>query len=137
MALFSPNASGHIYGHERLDGHSVFDPFAPDWGAFPQARRAETHAAVLRPGDTLVVPCGWWLAWRALAPSLLLQRTWVSEAKAGAKEAVKVRLGPPGLSLTTALSTSHLAARCCRRPARRGATRGGRRRDEARAGARG
>ena len=82
MALFAPAAGANVYGGERQDGHSAFDPFAPDFASFPRARAAVAHATVLRPGDTLLGPAGWWLAWRALAPGVALQRNWVARNNA-------------------------------------------------------
>ncbi len=82
VVLYAPSAGDDVYGGERVDGQSSFDPFTPDFAAFPRARRGAAHTAVLRPGDTLVVPAGWWLTWRALAPGLLLQRNWVSRVNA-------------------------------------------------------
>ena len=76
--LYAPSEGDLVYGGERLEGHSSFDPFTSDFAAFPRARHAEAHTAILQPGETLVVPAGWWITWRALAPSVLLQRNWVS-----------------------------------------------------------
>lgn len=78
MVCYSPSDSACVYGGERVEGQSSFDPFAADFAAYPLARRAVPHAAVLLSGDTLMLPRGWWLAARPLQPTVALRREWVS-----------------------------------------------------------
>jgi len=78
VACYAPGDTKAVYGNERLPGHSSFDPWAPDFAAFPQARGAKPHACVLKPGDVMLIPRGWWVATRQLTPGLALRHDWVS-----------------------------------------------------------
>lgn len=78
VVCYPPNDTKAVYGNERRPGQSSFDPFAADFNAFPLARGATPHACVLHPGDTLLVPRGWWVTTRQLTPGVLLRREWVS-----------------------------------------------------------
>ena len=53
---------------------SPFDPEAPDFDAFPLARQAAVVECVVRPGDMLYVPAGWYHQVRALTFSLSANR---------------------------------------------------------------
>lgn len=53
---------------------SPFDPEAPDFDAFPLARRAALVEVVVHPGDMLYVPAGWYHQVRALTFSLSANR---------------------------------------------------------------
>ena len=90
-ALFPPEASG-VLGrgpHEPplFDANlSMVDP----WRDPPQA---PAHVrVVLRRGDVLLVPAGWWFASLSLSPSCALRRPWVSRCCLGEFDAARRRL---------------------------------------------
>lgn len=60
MVLYAPGDTKNIYGHEQQERHSPVDPLALDLVAYPSARAATAHVAVLDEGETLLVPAGWW-----------------------------------------------------------------------------
>ncbi|RYZ42914.1 MAG: cupin-like domain-containing protein [Myxococcaceae bacterium] len=50
--------------------YSDVDVLAPDTARFPDFARVALHTVEVGPGDTLLIPVGWWHALRALEPSL-------------------------------------------------------------------
>jgi Cupin-like domain len=65
--LYTREANPVLFG-------SPFDPEAPDFEAFPLARRAAIVEVVVEPGDMLYVPAGWYHQVRALSFSLSSNR---------------------------------------------------------------
>jgi len=65
--LYTREANPVLFG-------SPFDPEAPDFDAFPLARRAAIVEVVVEPGDMLYVPAGWYHQVRALSFSLSSNR---------------------------------------------------------------
>jgi hypothetical protein len=65
--LYTTEANPVLFG-------SPFDPEAPDFDAFPLARRAAIVEVVVEPGDMLYVPAGWYHQVRALTFSLSSNR---------------------------------------------------------------
>jgi hypothetical protein len=65
--LYTREANPVLFG-------SPFDPEAPDYDAFPLARRAAIAEVVVHPGDMLYVPAGWYHQVRALSFSLSSNR---------------------------------------------------------------
>jgi hypothetical protein len=65
--LYVREANPVLYG-------SPFDPEAPDFDRFPLARQAATVECIVRPGDMLYVPAGWYHQVRALTFSLSSNR---------------------------------------------------------------
>jgi hypothetical protein len=59
FALFAPEQTSRLY---RTSGrtHCRFDPNAPDFDAFPLARRAVQWECTLQPGEALYIPVGWY-----------------------------------------------------------------------------
>jgi hypothetical protein len=53
---------------------SKFNPDAPDFDSFPQARQAKPTGCVLKPGELLYLPAGWFHHVRALEDSLSVNR---------------------------------------------------------------
>jgi hypothetical protein len=74
--LAPPHHDQYLYTKEAnpvLFG-SPFDPEAPDFDAFPLARQAAIVEVVVKPGDMLYVPAGWYHQVRALSFSLSANR---------------------------------------------------------------
>jgi hypothetical protein len=74
--LAPPHHDTFLYAREAnpvLFG-SPFDPEAPDYDAFPLARQAAIVEVVVKPGDMLYVPAGWYHQVRALTFSLSSNR---------------------------------------------------------------
>lgn len=65
--LYPREANAILFG-------SPFDPEAPDFEAFPLARKATMIECVVHPGDLLYVPAGWYHQVRALTFSLSSNR---------------------------------------------------------------
>ena len=65
--LYPREANAILYG-------SPFDPEAPDYNTFPQARQATMIECIVNPGDMLYVPAGWYHQVRALTFSLSSNR---------------------------------------------------------------
>jgi hypothetical protein len=65
--LYTREANPVLFG-------SPFDPEAPDFEAFPLARQAAVVEVVVKPGDMLYVPAGWYHQVRALTFSLSSNR---------------------------------------------------------------
>jgi hypothetical protein len=61
---------------------SWFDPLAPEYDAFPRARKATPYVAVCGPGDTILVPSDWFHYAVALTPSITLMRNFINSANA-------------------------------------------------------
>jgi hypothetical protein len=76
IILSPPHHDEFLYPREAnaiLFG-SPFDPEAPDFDAFPLARRATMIECTVNPGDMLYVPAGWYHQVRALTFSLSSNR---------------------------------------------------------------
>jgi hypothetical protein len=74
--LAPPHHDAFLYAREAnpvLFG-SPFDPEAPNYDAFPLARQAAIVEVVVKPGDMLYVPAGWYHQVRALTFSLSSNR---------------------------------------------------------------
>lgn len=65
--LYPREANALLFG-------SPFDPEAPDFARFPLARQAALVECVVRPGDMLYVPAGWFHQVRSLSFSLSSNR---------------------------------------------------------------
>lgn len=59
FSLYPPDQTSLLY---RIDGrtHCHFDPSAPDFAAYPRARRATRWECTLAPGECLYIPAGWY-----------------------------------------------------------------------------
>lgn len=74
--LAAPHHAEFLYTREAnpvLFG-SPFDPEAPDFERFPLARQATMIEVIVKPGDMLYVPAGWYHQVRALSFSLSANR---------------------------------------------------------------
>ncbi|MRX10687.1 cupin-like domain-containing protein [Pseudoduganella sp. FT25W] len=65
--LYPKEANAILFG-------SPFDPEAPDYEQFPLARQANMIEVIVKPGDMLYVPAGWYHQVRALTFSLSSNR---------------------------------------------------------------
>ena len=69
--LFPPGDSPFMYASPLQPNFSlVKDPLNPDLVGFPLFAKATRYRTVLRPGDMVFVPCGWWHTARALSMSI-------------------------------------------------------------------
>ena len=63
FVLFPPEDSAHLYPLEADPTQSEVDVLHMDvLQKFPLCVKAQPHAAVLCPGEALLVPAGWWCA---------------------------------------------------------------------------
>lgn len=78
---YPPADHEYLYGTEDdCSGRtSPFDPAAPDYEAFPQARFARPYSVVVEEGETVVLPAQWWHWAKSLTPSVTLMRNFVNE----------------------------------------------------------
>ncbi|HAD96575.1 MAG TPA: cupin-like domain-containing protein [Cryomorphaceae bacterium] len=59
VTLFSPEMSPFLY-KQPMGSHSNVDLRNPDYNEFPALAKAEGFTAVLKHGDTVFMPSGWW-----------------------------------------------------------------------------
>merc|ERR1719330_1681483 len=82
FVVYPPEDTEHLHCHEEdeAEGHTTeFDPSAPDFEAFPLARRARAYSVVVEEGETVVLPSRWWHYAKSLTPSITLMRNFVNE----------------------------------------------------------
>ena len=90
FVLYAPSDAEHLRLHawEEKIGQSgsdglrrAFDPSKPpDPVIYPQTRKARAYVAVVEPGETILVPRGWWHYARALDVNVTLMRNFVNSA---------------------------------------------------------
>ncbi len=69
--VYAPSDTPYLYPSPERSNHSlVEDPQNQDLERFPLLAKATQYRAVLKPGDMVFVPCGWWHTARALSPSI-------------------------------------------------------------------
>lgn len=79
---YPPDDHENLYGilDDKCEGRiSHFDPAAPDYDAYPRARRATAYSVVVEEGETVVLPARWWHWAKSLTPSITLMRNFVNE----------------------------------------------------------
>ena len=64
--LVDPSAPKQLYPFHHCPTKSQIDPAKIDWARFPQLRQAKIYLDVLRPGELLFLPYGWWHYFTAL-----------------------------------------------------------------------
>jgi Cupin-like domain len=69
--LYSPDDGPYLYPSPLRANHSIVDdPHEQDLERFPLLAKASQFRTVLKPGDTVYVPAGWWHTARVLTPSI-------------------------------------------------------------------
>lgn len=76
FVLYPPHHDPFLYTREAnpVLYASRFDPDAPDFDSFPLARQAKPVECIVKPGELLYLPAGWFHHVRALEPSLSANR---------------------------------------------------------------
>lgn len=59
VTLFAPDQSKYLY-KQPMSSHSNVDLNNPDYKAFPALEKATGYKAILRHGDTIFMPAGYW-----------------------------------------------------------------------------
>ena len=59
FTLFAPEDSKRLYQHP-FTVRSYVDVDRPDYERFPALERTKGYEVILRPGETLFIPCGYW-----------------------------------------------------------------------------
>ncbi|MEO0453160.1 MAG: cupin-like domain-containing protein [Verrucomicrobiota bacterium] len=80
--LFSPEQNKNLYRHPYTV-RSYVDPANPDYEKYPRLKEAEGYEVILKPGETLFIPCGWW------HHMIYIEGGWAVSLRCTAKEASK------------------------------------------------
>ena len=73
FVLFAPSDGQYLYPLEDDPKFSsVVNPFSVDLDKFPLFANATPYRFILRPGETIFNPAGWWHATRILSPSIAM-----------------------------------------------------------------
>lgn len=81
---YAPSDAPYLYAE---GSHSPIDPLAPyaeTVAAYPDYAKATPYAVVLREGETILVPSGWWHYAVSLEPSLTVMRNFWNNSNIGA-----------------------------------------------------
>jgi len=80
--VYSPDQSAFMYPQEGSGSNksSVNDPEHPDLQRFPLFSRAVASRCVLRAGEMLFVPAGWWHSAKILEPTITVSANTVNRA---------------------------------------------------------
>ena len=70
----------HLLASETETVQSPIDPLKPDVGRWPEWRQCRPLVCVLRPGEAVVIPKGWWHYAVALDRSITVQRNFYNAA---------------------------------------------------------
>ena len=71
FTLFSPDQTRYLYPVDEVSNRSfVPDIHRPDLERFPLLAKATPIKVILKPGETIFVPSGWWHTTRMLTPSI-------------------------------------------------------------------
>lgn len=78
--LYPPEDARYLYPKSEPKQHStVDDPYNQDLERFPLLAKATQYRTVIRPGDMVYVPVGWWHTARALSMSISVCQNMVFE----------------------------------------------------------
>ncbi|PSB55140.1 cupin-like domain-containing protein [Chamaesiphon polymorphus] len=71
FTLFPPHQSEYLYPLDRYSNQSFIpDVDRPDLNRFPLFAKAVPIKVILKPGETIFMPSGWWHTTRMLTPSI-------------------------------------------------------------------
>lgn len=71
FVLFSPQDTRFVYPSSEGSNASLVDNLEqPDWERFPLLRQATEFRGIIRPGETIFVPAGWWHSARVVSTSI-------------------------------------------------------------------
>lgn len=95
--IFAPSDGRYLYPLEDAKHSAVVNPFAPDMDKFPLFAQATPARFVLRAGETIFNPAGWWHATRILSPSIamVISTVGASNWNAYADDLARPRPGVP------------------------------------------
>jgi hypothetical protein len=93
FVLYPPSDSPNLYpmDTEVETVQSPIDPLHPDTGRWPKYRHCKPQTCIVRPGEAIVIPKGWWHFAVAIDQSITVQRNFY-EAKSNANGLVKMVL---------------------------------------------
>ncbi|HLP35080.1 MAG TPA: cupin-like domain-containing protein [Amoebophilaceae bacterium] len=80
VTLINPDQSEKCYPINRTwyDGYSNIDVLNPDLETYPLFNDVVLFQTVLKPGDVLYIPQGWWHDIRSLTPSISVNFWWIT-----------------------------------------------------------
>ena len=71
FVLYAPGQEPYLYVNPELPWQSgIRNHHNPDYARYPEFRKARAQTVVLRPGETLFLPCGWWHTARSLTMTI-------------------------------------------------------------------
>ncbi|HZP65430.1 MAG TPA: cupin-like domain-containing protein, partial [Rudaea sp.] len=71
FVLYAPGQEQFLYPRPDLPWQSsIRNHHAPDYARYPLLLNARAQKIVLRPGETLFLPCGWWHTARSLGVTI-------------------------------------------------------------------
>lgn len=78
VRLYAPSEAGKLYPSEKksTSNTSLVDVESPDYGEFPLYKDAEYQDCILREGDMLYIPKGWWHFVKSLETSCSVSFWW-------------------------------------------------------------
>jgi hypothetical protein len=107
--IFAPSDTPYLYPRPGDEKHSdIVSPFDVDLDKFPLFAKATPARFVLKPGETIFNPAGWWHATKILSPSIamVISTANASNWSAYADDLARPRAGVP--RLFTAAMRSYL-----------------------------
>ena len=71
FVLYAPGQEPFLYVNPEVPWQSsIRNHHNPDYARYPEFRKAQAQTVVLRPGETLFLPCGWWHTARSLTMTI-------------------------------------------------------------------
>lgn len=70
LFLWAPDQAPYMYARRRNNVSDVNDAVNPDLDRFPLFAKAKGSSLILRPGQTIFIPGGWWHTARMLSQSI-------------------------------------------------------------------
>jgi hypothetical protein len=102
--IFAPSDTQYLYRIENTNFSAIQNPFDVDVQKFPLFKRATPYRFILKAGETIFNPGGWWHATRILSPSIAMVISTINASNwnAFADDLARPRSGLPRI-VTTAL----------------------------------